>query len=164
MAREYPGIYRYVTKQGPRYRYNFRDSDDKQSCKRGFLSPQAAAIDKAGLNVQAAAGQHLIKSYLTQQRLRSDLTVRRIHETLEVEDLRTVTQLARAPRSRGGDWELLSNSGLIVQALLDARHAERARFDVLSTDVNDRENSPPWSGALRPARRLASRARWVRMR
>jgi len=56
MAREYPGIYRYVTKQGPRYRYNFRDSDDKQSCKRGFLSPQAAAIDKAGLTVQAVAG------------------------------------------------------------------------------------------------------------
>jgi integrase len=56
MAREYPGIYRYETKQGSRYRYNFRDSDGKQSCKRGFLSPQAAAIDKAGLNVQAAAG------------------------------------------------------------------------------------------------------------
>ena len=96
MAGEYPGIYRYETKQGSRYRYNFRDSDGKQSCKRGFLPPQAAAIDKAGLNVQAAAGQHLIKikalSYLTQQRLRSDLTVRRIHETLEVEDLRTVTQ------------------------------------------------------------------------
>ncbi len=35
---------------------NFRDSDGKQSCKRGFLSPQAAAIDKAGLHVQAAAG------------------------------------------------------------------------------------------------------------
>jgi hypothetical protein len=49
MAREYPGIYRYETKQGPRYRYNFGDSDGKQSCKRGFLSPQAAAIDKAGL-------------------------------------------------------------------------------------------------------------------
>ena len=56
MAREYPGIYRYETKQGPRYRYNFRDSDGKQSCKRGFLSPQAGAIDKAGLAVQAAAG------------------------------------------------------------------------------------------------------------
>ena len=56
MAREYPGVYAYKTKQGTRYRYNFRDSDGKQSCKRGFLSPQAAAIDKAGVNVQAAAG------------------------------------------------------------------------------------------------------------
>ena len=56
MAREYPGVYAYTTKQGTRYRYNFRDSDGKQSCKRGFLSPQAAAIDKAGLHVQAAAG------------------------------------------------------------------------------------------------------------
>ena len=56
MAREYPGVYRYETKHGPRYRYNFRDSDGRQSCKRGFLSAQAAAIDKAGLNVQAAAG------------------------------------------------------------------------------------------------------------
>ena len=56
MAREYPGVYAYKTKQGTRYRYNFRDSDGRQSCKRGFLSPQAAAIDKAGLTVQAAAG------------------------------------------------------------------------------------------------------------
>jgi len=56
MAREYPGIYRYETKQGPRYRYNFRDSDGKQSGNRGFLSPQSEAIDKAGLTVQAAAG------------------------------------------------------------------------------------------------------------
>lgn len=56
MAREYPGVYAYETKQGTRYRYNFRDSDGKLSCKRGFRSPQAAAIDKAGVNVQAAAG------------------------------------------------------------------------------------------------------------
>jgi len=56
MARAYPGVYAYKTKQGKRYRYNFRDSDGKQSCKRGFLSSQAAAIDKAGLHVQAAAG------------------------------------------------------------------------------------------------------------
>ena len=56
MARAYPGVYAYKTKQGTRYRYNFRDSQGKQSCKRGFLSPQAAAIDKAGLHVQAAAG------------------------------------------------------------------------------------------------------------
>jgi integrase len=56
MAREYPGVYAYPTKQGTRYRYNFRDSDGKLSCKRGFRSPQAAAIDKAGANVQAAAG------------------------------------------------------------------------------------------------------------
>ena len=53
MAREYPGV-SYSTAQGTRYRYNFRDSDGRQSCKRGFLSAQAASIDKAGSTVQAA--------------------------------------------------------------------------------------------------------------
>ena len=56
MAREYPGVYAYATAQGTRYRYNFRDSDGRPSCKRGFLSAQAASIDKAGRTVQAAAG------------------------------------------------------------------------------------------------------------
>lgn len=56
MAREYPGVYAYSTAQGTRYRYNFRDSDGRRSCKRGFLSAQAASIDKAGRTVQAAAG------------------------------------------------------------------------------------------------------------
>jgi integrase len=56
MARTYPGVYEYATKEGRRYRFAFRDSNGKPSSKRGFLSPQAAFSAKTKLSGKIDAG------------------------------------------------------------------------------------------------------------
>lgn len=53
---KHPGVYSYDTADGERFYFSFRDSDGKQSSRRGFASAQAAAKAKAGATVQSGAG------------------------------------------------------------------------------------------------------------
>jgi len=115
--------------------------------------------------VVVRAGQHLVKikalSYLTLYRLRSDLTVRRIRETLEAKELATAAQWREHLEAQGGDWEVLWDTGRIVQTLLDARGAARIRFDALAAEATAQAAELPdrKAFAIRYATKLAGAER-----
>lgn len=53
------GVYRYETKQGPRYHFKYRKSDGRSATKRGFMSARAARRERERVVVSAAVGDQL---------------------------------------------------------------------------------------------------------
>jgi len=53
------GVYAYDTRQGPRWRYVFRDGDGRLSSRRGFTSPEDAAAARRKRIAEARRGQRL---------------------------------------------------------------------------------------------------------